>query len=140
MFAKIIGIVTSIIVLICSILGITLGKTDNSEMIQYNRNKTSLSIVLEENGSTGFRWNQTVSQDGVIELTEDKNISHADKNITGVPTTRVFTFKPVAEGKTVLSFSYERSWENEPIRVVKISVEVNSDMTINAELISDTAK
>lgn len=139
MFGKIIGFIMGAVVLVCAVFGIMhFGKVENNEMIQYNKDKTSLTIALEENATTGYQWVQAAQDDGIVKLTEDKNIAQTKKAVTGAPTTRVFTFKPVEEGKTLLTFSYERSWENDPIRVVTISVEVNSDMTVSAELISDT--
>lgn len=140
MFARITGFFMSIVFFICSLLGINLGKIDSKEMIQYNESKTLLNIVLEENGTTGYLWSQEAQEDNVIKLTEDKTLTSSEKNVLGAPSTRVFTFKPLAEGKTILTFSYARSWEDEPIRVVKISVEVSAYMTLCAELISDTSK
>ncbi|MCQ2485051.1 MAG: protease inhibitor I42 family protein [Clostridia bacterium] len=141
MFGKIMGFIMGAVVLVCAVFGIIhCCKAESNEMIQYNKDKTSLTISLEENATTGYQWVQTAQDEGVVKLTEDKNISQTKKAVDGAPTTRVFTFKPVAEGKTLLTFSYERSWENEPVRVVTISVKVNADMTVSAELVSDISE
>lgn len=138
MFSKIAGFIMSIVMFICSLLGINFGKADSGEIIQQDE-KSSFSISVEENATTGYRWSCKIDNEKIVKLTNDKNV-YEDKGLIGAPTTRVFTFGAVKEGKTTITLSYERSWEKEPIRVITIAVEVLPDLTVTSEVISDISK
>ena len=67
MFGKIIGFIMGAVVLVCAVFGIMhFGKVENNEMIQYNKDKTSLTIALEENATTGYQWVQAAQDDGIV--------------------------------------------------------------------------
>lgn len=141
MFAKIIAWIMSIIISICSFFGISISsKPVSDEMIQYAKDGKSVSIVLEENGTTGYRWAVTNANDKIAKLTKDDFFIPAEsQGMAGAPGTRVFTYSVVSQGVTTVVLSYERSWESTPIRVITVSLTVAADMTVSAAVISDTS-
>lgn len=139
MISRIIGFFMSIIMFICSLLGI--GSVDPGQGgLIHQDDKSSFSIALEQNASTGYRWTCKIDDDSIVKVADDNNVIHQDGGFVGVPSARVFTFSAVKEGKTTVTLSYERSWEKEPIRVVIMEIEVLPDMTITQTIISDISK
>ncbi len=136
MFVKFSSFIMSIIMFICSFLGINLGgKEIGDEVIQYNKDNTAVTIVLEENGSTGYKWNCKISDDKILVLTaDDYYVANVPKGMVGAPGKRAFTFKGLAEGETTVSFSYERDWEKGSVETVTVKVTVAKDLTVKAEI------
>lgn len=141
MFAKIIAWIMSAVIALCSFFGINIGSQPSSdEMIQYGNDGKSVSIVLEENGTTGYRWTVTNANDKIAKLTKDVFFIPAEaQGMAGAPGTRVFTYSAVSQGVTTVVLSYERSWESVPIRVITVALTVAADMTVSAAVISDTS-
>lgn len=141
MFRRIWSFIMSAVIFLCSLVGIRIGGTGGSgEMISYESSKKIVTISLDENPSTGYRWEYTSSPEGVLLLTNDAYHSDAPAGVVGAGGVRAFSFAGVKEGKTVLTFSYLRAWEGSPIRTVVIEVTVTADKQIEAKLLSDTDK
>lgn len=139
MFAKIISFFMSIITFICSLFGIGIKEIDTTEMIQYAEDNKSVMIVLEENGSTGYLWNVSVSDENVVKLTDEETYNTAPEGLVGAPVTKVFTFDAVAAGEATLELAYARNWEDGAIRTLKFDVTVDNDLNITAVLVSDSS-
>ncbi len=135
MWSKIIGFIMSIIMFLGSLLGIT-GKNVKApeDTIEYSGDKKSFTVALEENGTTGYRWNMKIADESIVKLEKDGFIAPESNGMAGVPGTRVFTFKALAPGKTEITFSYERSWEPGAADTLTVTVEVAADLTVTAEL------
>ena len=139
MLTKIFAWIMSAVVFICSFLGINIGsRPSTDEMIQYGKDVKSVSFVLEENGTTGYRWTVSNADDRVAKLSKDVFFIPAEaQGMTGAPGTRVFTYSAVSQGVTTVVLSYERNWESAPIRVITVAITVSADMTVSASVISD---
>ena len=139
MFSKITGIIMSIIMFFCSLFGISFGEKDaaSAEMLELNADKTVLSVNISENATTGYRWNCTVKDGGVIEKIADKYVYTAPSDMVGAPGTRTFSFRAVEDGKTEIILDYARSWEDAPIRTVVIGIEVLDGCIVSASVVSD---
>ncbi len=128
---------------ICSLLGISAGKGDNNDMITYSADKKTAIVTIEENPSTGYGWVYKISDESVVKLAKSAYIpadtGFGREAIAGAPGTRVFEFTGLKAGVSALTLDYERAWENEPVRTVVIKITVASDMTVTAELVSDTS-
>ena len=138
MFAKIISFFMSIAMFFCSLLGIDLNcgsKTDISKEIQYSEDNKAVIVVIEENPTTGYRWNYRLPNDGIVILVKDEYIAPEQNGATGVPGARAFTFKAARPGKTEIPLSYERNWEDGAADTAKIVITVAEDLTLTAEVI-----
>lgn len=136
MWSKIVGFIMSIIMFFGSLLGITGPGREikvPTDTIEYGSDNKSFTVALEENGTTGYRWNMKIADESVVKLDGDDFIAPESNGMAGVPSTRVFTFKAVAPGKTEITFSYERSWEPGAADTLTVTVEVADDMTVTAE-------
>ncbi len=138
MFRRIISSLMSAIIFLCTLFGIRIGgKGSDTEMITYNRSKTIVTISLDENPSTGYRWEYTVSAEGIVQLTADEYSSDAPAGVVGAGGIRALSFAGLKEGTVTLTLSYLRPWEGDPIRTVVLELRVTADRQIGAVLVSD---
>ncbi|MGM0651914.1 MAG: protease inhibitor I42 family protein [Bacillota bacterium] len=77
----------------------------------------SFIIELEENPSTGFRWQWAAENDDIIVLESDlfREPKNKDENIVGAAGTHEFVFEAINPGDTALQFEYLRPWEPDNI-------------------------
>ena len=72
----------------------------------------TVSVVLEENPSTGYGWTYTMSPDGnVREVSSDYVQDPGTENIMGAWGKRTWVFEATAQGDTLLHFTYARPTE-----------------------------
>lgn len=83
-----------------------------------------LEVELEENPSTGYRW-EVVSSPDMLELTADDYLP-PDTDTVGAPGTRRLSYETVAEGAGILRLEYIRPFDDPPVpeRVVEYIVVV----------------
>lgn len=73
-----------------------------------------IGMVLYENPSTGFLWEYEQSQEGVLEIMEDKYVSdpsNPKKPTTGKGGQHFFRFKVIGSGTIEIQFTYARGDE-----------------------------
>ena len=140
MFSKIFNLFLSFIMLISSLFGGGADK-NKSDIISYNLSKTTVSVTLTENPSTGYQWSFNIINEKVAYLSADRYVNTAPEGVAGAAGTRILTFRGIKEGTTKIVLSYERPFEEnpEPIRVITIMLTVNSDKTLEASVFSDTS-
>jgi inhibitor of cysteine peptidase len=86
---------------------------DRGREIRLQRNET-LVITLDANPSTGYHWETSEIDPGVLELTDDTFEPHRNRALrVGAAGTQRLTFEPVADGTIHLSLAYRRPWEAE---------------------------
>ena len=136
MFKRIWSFIMSAVIFLCSLVGIRIGG-GSTEMISYNGSKTLVTVSLEENPSTGYRWQYAVSPDDVLKLTADEYHSDAPAGVVGAPGIRSLSFVGLREGTAVLTLTYLRPWEGVPIRTVVIEIKVTADRQLEAKLLSN---
>ncbi|GEM_PF-2237430 len=71
------------------------------------------AVVLEENPSTGYKWEITVDPEEALVEVEKRSFQKGDKKLMGAPKIAVWKFSPKLEGKAKLTFNYLRPWEGE---------------------------
>ena len=142
MFSKIVSFFISIWMFICSLLGINTKAPEKPEFIEYSNDLKTVTISIDENPTTGYSWVYTISDSSIIRNDRDEFISSAagKQIITGAGGTRVLEFSAIKEGSAILEMKYERSWEQEPVKIITVKFTVSSDLTISCELISDISK
>jgi len=77
------------------------------------------NISLEENGTTGYSWFYTISEENATNLISLERFLFSDAE--GSPTQTVWTFQALKPGKYTFSYNYCRSWEPniDPIKTVQ---------------------
>ncbi len=83
-----------------------------------------MSIGLEENPSTGYRWAVDRVDTGVVAL-KSAEFTPRSEGVMGSPGTRVFRFKVVAPGETELTLKEWRSWQGDDSIVARFAVSVH---------------
>ncbi len=71
-------------------------------------------IKLKANPSTGYKW--AASYDlSILKLLKEthQRDSSKPKNYVGVGGVTIFTFRPIRNGETSITFKYKRPWEKE---------------------------
>ena len=72
-----------------------------------------MTIDLDYNAGTGYEWVSKVEPEGVISEVEKTTTDESgQKNITGGPLQDHYTYRAVAPGEAVVTFTLERSWES----------------------------
>lgn len=76
-----------------------------------NKTKT-FTISLDSNASTGYAWVYTMSEEGIVKEIKNEYVT-PDTDAVGIPGKQIFSFEGLKEGQVTLTFSYERSFEEE---------------------------
>lgn len=81
-------------------------------------------IALDSNPTTGYNWEADFDED-FLKLVQDEFKPAEDKDLVGAGGQQRFTFKGVKIGKTKVTLTYKRSWEEGFIdqKVFEVSVE-----------------
>ena len=95
-----------------------------------NKKADTYEITLEENATTGYVWSYTMSEEGILEETSAEYTSTNKEGLMGAPSDKTWTFKALKPGTAVLTFSYARSWEGEPISKAVYELKVTDDLQI----------
>lgn len=100
-----------------------------------------LSIVLEENATTGYTWACEV-EGSAAKPSADEPLSAEDlgkqdgESLAGAPAAHLFEFAPEGTGEATITLSYARSWEDvapEKTVIVKATVEDGAFKNVEAE-------
>ncbi|MBN1215546.1 MAG: protease inhibitor I42 family protein [Candidatus Lokiarchaeota archaeon] len=94
---------------------------DDNSILEVNLG-TCLRITLEENPSTGYRWEYSLPE-GLLELISDNYIPPEDI-IPGAPGTRIITLKTIATTEYNFYMEYIRPGEEIPINEFSIDLVV----------------
>ena len=96
--------------------------------------RTSATVKLKGNPTTGYTWICEISPEGVVAERSNEYVSNLNLfGASGVGGTFVFTFEAVAAGEADITFSYLRVWEdNPPIDVVvyRATVDARGNLTL----------
>lgn len=101
--------------------------TETGSFIDVNINE-SFKVSLEENGSTGYSWSYTLSEENAIKLISEECFTSYAPGISGAPSQKVWTFEALKPGKYTLLYEYRRSWELDiaPIETVQVDIYVST--------------
>jgi predicted secreted protein len=125
--------------LLCLILAVTVlaGCSKSSgvkEGADFSGN--TLTVTLESNPTTGYTWEQSISNPSILEFTSDTYVSKTDSTgsaLDGAGGYDHFTFKSLAEGTAVVTFTYGQNWEGgEKAETQSVTVEVDSKGNISS--------
>ena len=131
------GFFMSVILFVCSLLGIRIDRPEPPDLFVYNEAHTAVCVNLEENASTGYTWWYSLSESDVLRVTRNEYSEQTMPGLVGMPGMRSVTFEGVQAGMCVLTFAYARAWENRPTRVVTIACRVSDDLRVEAALLKD---
>ncbi len=101
--------------------------TDFRSMASDDLNRTihvglPFKITLETNPSTGYQW--TPIFDKEFFRLESRTTEPAVQPMPGSPSKELFTFVPHKEGVSGIVFRYQRSWEEEPVKILKYRLKI----------------
>ena len=113
---------TALILLGCG-GGQVYGKEDTNISVKTG---DEFTIKLDENPTTGYQWNYTISDESVLEISKDEYVNGSNaQDVAGAGGERFLTFVAKSKGSTVIDMVYERSWEkNEDDEKISFQVEV----------------
>ncbi len=94
-------------------------------------NEDTLTVKLNSNPSTGYKWEVTWADDEVLTKTDEFYTTDAAPGVSGAGGIQSFVFKAVAPGNTTLIFKYQRSWEDiEPEETVWLFCVVDENLNL----------
>ena len=85
----------------------------------------ALTISLESNPTTGYAW--TAKSDSCDKIVLEENRYNADPSGAGMcgrGGTQTFVFRCVNRGTAQMTLEYARSWENAPVKTVRITADI----------------
>ena len=108
----------------CNIKGTTYTEGNNGDNLNLKVND-EITIKLESNITTGFKWNLSNETDAnIISLvSSDYKQTPADKNLVGAGGFETFTFQAKSKGSTTIILTYNQPWEKgvAPLKTFKIN-------------------
>jgi inhibitor of cysteine peptidase len=111
----------------CNIKGTAYTEGNNGDNLNLKVND-EITIKLESNITTGFKWNLSNETDAnIISLvSSDYKQATADKNLVGAGGFETFTYKAKSKGSTIIILTYNQPWENgvAPLKSFKINIVV----------------
>lgn len=86
-----------------------------------------LTVRIEGNPTTGFTWEPDQLDSSLLEQQGEPVLTRLN-NLTGGPSSYLFTFKAVKAGTTTLRLIYHRSWEKgvQPERIFESAVDIQA--------------
>ena len=86
-----------------------------------------LVVRLPANPSTGYSWRYVVAGDDVLGLETINGEAPAPSGMVGVAGEEVWSFRAQGTGRAVLTYVYERSWEQNtpPAKIFTLFVTVS---------------
>lgn len=81
-------------------------------------------ITLDSNPSTGYGW-EVIYNPKYLKLISQNYVS-SDSNIVGAPGKEIFTFKAIKIGQTKITFNYQRTWEDQPLKTKQYKVKITN--------------
>ena len=111
----------------CNIKGTTFTEGNDGDNLNLKIND-EITIKLESNITTGFKWNLSNETDAnIISLvSSDYKQASADKDLTGAGGFETFTFKAKSKGSSTIILTYNQPWEKDvaPLKSFKINIVV----------------
>lgn len=90
-------------------------------------------VTLEGNGTTGYTWSYTMSEEGIVKETSNTSISEGTEGMVGAPSNYIWDFEALKAGTVTLTYDYARSWEGQSIKTVTYTLTVDSNLQITGE-------
>ena len=95
--------------------------------------KKSVLFTFVSNPSTGYGWSYTQTGDSVS-MTKEEYKSGDMGNTAGAPGKQLYTFTAEKQGKTTVTFVYERPWENvTPLYTYVAVISVDEDLKVSLD-------
>ncbi len=100
----------------------------------YTMREREVEFAFKSNPTTGYNWTVEIEGESVFKKSESYQ-SSALGNIGGAGGTQYYTFAALKSGRSTITFSYLRSWENDPPvykYVAQITVDENHNIIIDS--------
>lgn len=114
------------IILLCTAVCIVIGIA----AFILNKKADTYKVTLSENATTGYMWSYVMSEEGILEETSAEYTSSNKEGLVGAPSDKTWTFKALKPENITLTFSYARSWENEPVSTAVYQLKVTDGLKI----------
>ena len=109
----------------CAIAEKTYTESNNGDNLNLKINDV-ITIKLESNITTGFKWNISNETDTGIAsfISSDYKQNSTDKDLAGAGGYETFTFKAESKGNASIALTYNKPWEEgvAPLKTFKINI------------------
>ena len=109
----------------CNIAGNTYTERNNGDNLNLKINDV-ITIRLESNATTGFKWNISNETDTGIAsfISSEYKQTSTYKKLAGSGGYETFTFKAKSKGNAAITLTYNKPWEEEaaPLKTFKINI------------------
>ena len=83
-------------------------------------------IQLPANPTTGYTWHCTVEDPAVLDVCDQGYYPTGDNEMLGAGGWQLYRLDGAEEGMTIVTFTYARSWEAEPLYSLAYYVQVDA--------------
>jgi inhibitor of cysteine peptidase len=103
---KKIGIIVALLLAGCFVLAACAAPSPGESF----KDKT-VTIVLEENATTGYTWAVSVDNEAVLSLKSDKYYEESDGEVVGAGGVHEYVFQAQGPGTAVITFELGQQWD-----------------------------
>ncbi len=125
-FILIISIVLLITLINCSPTTIII--KENSQKEKYSLRKGDIvEVILNANPSTGYKWQiENIDNSKLKMVDETYTAEKVNRDIVGSGGNKIYLFKALKKGNTVIEFKYSRPFEKElpPVKKFHINLDI----------------
>jgi inhibitor of cysteine peptidase len=97
-------------------------QSDNGKTFELSLGQSFL-IQLNENPTTGYRWEVSKTDADLVKLTEDKYLQNFD-SATGGGGVRIFTFTANSVGEDQIQLKHRRFWEKDELAITDFTIKL----------------
>jgi predicted secreted protein len=90
------------------------------------KNESCVTIEIDSQLSTGYRWNFTVKENPGMLIHSDYKVQTAEEKMVGGIDKEIFTFKAVKAGNATIVFNYVRPFDKikKPIKTIEFNITI----------------
>ena len=90
----------------------------------------NLEISFHDNASTGYKWKNTISKEGIVEVTSKLDYSSCPEDVDGCGGQIIYNIKPLKEGEVTVTFEWV-STSGEPDEAYTYNIKVDNNLKIS---------
>lgn len=105
---------------------------ETSMPFEVEQSGDQFKVILDENPSTGYVWSAKIKDEALI-TSKGENLVKADTGLIGAPGKKEFSFEINSDGVSTISFTKQRSGDENPVESMRLLAYKSGDKVIVEE-------
>ena len=105
---------------------------ETSVPFEVEQSGDQFKVILDENPSTGYVWSAKIKDEALI-TSKGENFVKADTDLIGAPGKKEFSFEINSDGVSTISFTKQRSGDENPVESLRLLAYKSGDKVIVEE-------